>query len=239
MALYRTSKFRYRVLVGRVLNLIVGLRRALLGTLSQKNAVIIPPPKGKWPSPVLLKYAGAKSWSAFAQGASMWSIETENGSYQIVSYRNHPDGYWAPDHKKTIRFAPGTLVDAVIDHMIAIQQEAAQNNPSPVITGRPDRAAHRSQPPPAGGDDWVRLPPGPERNDELADFIEWMANAPPEDERTIRAEIKRYFSDVGDEDGAAVLDSAFTELLRPNLTRKDRQSILDRIDVFSRIDPGD
>ena len=44
-------------------------------------------------------------------------------------------------------------------------------------------------------DDWVTLPPG-EYNDELADFIQWLANAKPEDARTIRAEIKRYYYDA-------------------------------------------
>ena len=41
------------------------------------------------------------------------------------------------------------------------------------------------------GDDWVRLPPGPRRIDELADFVEWIANAKPEDEQAIRAEIRK------------------------------------------------
>jgi hypothetical protein len=104
-----------------------GLRRSLLDTLSQKNSVISPPPKGKWPPPVLLKYAGVKSWSAFARGASMWSVKAENGNYQILAYRDHPDGYWAPDHNKTISFPPGTSVDVVIERVIAILQEAGRN----------------------------------------------------------------------------------------------------------------
>ena len=104
---------------------------------------------------------------------------------------------------------------------------------------RPERRAHRPDPPLPVGDDWVRLPPGPERNDELVDFVEWMANAKPDDEPAIRAEIKRYFSDDGDEDGAAVLNAAFTTLLRPDLTREARQGLLDRLDVFTRLDPAD
>jgi len=38
------------------------------------------------------------------------------------------------------------------------------------------------------------LPPG-ERIDELGDFVEWLANAKPEDEKAIRAAIKRYYYD--------------------------------------------
>ena len=45
--------------------------------------------------------------------------------------------------------------------------------------------------------EWVRLPPGV-YIDELGDFLEWLANAMPEDERSIRAEIQRYYYDVGD-----------------------------------------
>jgi hypothetical protein len=38
-----------------------GLRRAFLDAIARKNAVVPPPPKDKWPPPVLLKYAGVKT----------------------------------------------------------------------------------------------------------------------------------------------------------------------------------
>lgn len=66
-----------------------------------------------------------------------------------------------------------------------------------------------------------------------------MANAKPQDEQTIRAEIKRYFYDAGDQGSAAALNSALTVLLKPGLTRQDRQRILDRLDVFTRADPAE
>jgi len=50
---------------------------------------------------------------------------------------------------------------------------------------------------PSAHESRAALPPG-ERIDELGDFLEWLANAKPEDEKTIRAEIKRYYYDVGD-----------------------------------------
>src|SRR5579864_8306310 len=106
-------------------------------------------------------------------------------------------------------------------------------------TSQNDDPTHRSDASPNAGDGWVRLRPGPKRIDELADFIEWMANAKPEDERAIRAEIKRYFYDVGDQGSAAALNSALTVLLRPGITKEDRQRILDhQLDVFTRADPG-
>jgi hypothetical protein len=103
-----------------------GLRRSLSDTLSRNNAAISPPPKDKWPPPVLLKHAGVKSWSVFARGASMWSIKADNGSYQIIAYRDHPDGYWTPDQDQSISFPSGTSADVVIDRMIAILQDAAR-----------------------------------------------------------------------------------------------------------------
>ena len=107
-------------------------------------------------------------------------------------------------------------------------------------TAQNDDPTHRSDASSNAGDNWVRLRPGPQRIDELADFIEWIANAKPEDERAIRAEIKRYFYDVGDQGSAAALNSALTVLLRPGITKEDRQRILDRqLDAFTHADPGE
>jgi hypothetical protein len=92
---------------------------------------------------------------------------------------------------------------------------------------------------PGNTNDWVRLPPGPKRIDELADFVEWMANARPQDEQAIRAEIKRYFADVGDQGSANALNSALTVLLRPGITQENRQKLLNSLDVFTRADPAE
>ena len=48
-----------------------------------------------------------------------------------------------------------------------------------------------------------------------------------------------FWSDVGDQGSAAALNSALTVLLRPGLTRQDRQTILNRLDVFTRADPAE
>jgi hypothetical protein len=101
------------------------LRRALLDAIARKNATI-PVPKGKWPAPVLLKYAGVKSWSAFARDASLWSIEDDSGKYLIVGYRTHPKGYWEQDTDQKTVFPPGSTVDDVVASMIAFLQDAAR-----------------------------------------------------------------------------------------------------------------
>ena len=103
-----------------------GLRRAFLDTISRKNAIVPNPPKDNWPPPVLLKYSGAKTWSAFARGTITWSIKEDDGNYQIVGYRTHPDGYWVEDPEQKMEFPSGTSADAVIDRMITVLQAAAR-----------------------------------------------------------------------------------------------------------------
>jgi hypothetical protein len=117
--------------------------------------------------------------------------------------------------------------------------DGADNESSSTRLAQNDDPTHRSDASANATDNRVKLRPGPQRIDELADFIEWVANAKPEDERAIRAEIKRYFYDVGDQGSAAALNSALTVLLRPDITQEDRQRILDhQLDVFTRTDPG-
>jgi hypothetical protein len=101
------------------------LRRALLEAIGRKN-IVVPVPKGKWPAPILLKYAGVRSWSAFARNASLWSIEEEGGVFQIVGYRKHPKGYWEQDPGQKTHFPAGSTVDEVVDRLIVILQDAAR-----------------------------------------------------------------------------------------------------------------
>jgi hypothetical protein len=104
-----------------------GVRRAFLDAIARKNVAVLPHVKGtKWPRPVLLKYAGVRSWSAFARGTSLWHIEGNEGAYKIIGNRLHPKGYWVEDRDQKIEFPPGSTTDDVIDRMIAILQEAAR-----------------------------------------------------------------------------------------------------------------
>jgi hypothetical protein len=104
-----------------------GLRHAFLEAIGKKNAIVPPPPKDKWPPPILLKYAGVKTWSAFARNASVWSIEETDGSHEIVGYRTHPKGYWEQDPAQRTVFPAGSTIDEVVERMIAILQDAARN----------------------------------------------------------------------------------------------------------------
>lgn len=106
---------------------------------------------------------------------------------------------------------------------------------SPVRTAQNDDPTLRSDAAP--NENWVRLRPGPKRIDELADFIEWIANATPEDAPAIRVEIDRYFKNVGWEAAANDLKNMLAVLIRPGITREDRQKYLDRLDLYTRVDP--
>jgi hypothetical protein len=105
-----------------------GLRRAINDVLARGNAIIPTPKRNAYPPPVLPKYAGLKSWSAFMRGASEWKIAEKNGNYQITPYRKDPKGgqSWVADTDRRITFPPGTPVNKVVDRMIAILQDAAR-----------------------------------------------------------------------------------------------------------------
>jgi hypothetical protein len=106
-------------------------------------------------------------------------------------------------------------------------------------TAQNDNTTRRSDASQSANDDWVRLPEGPKRIDELADFIEWIANAKPEDEEAIGAEIDRYFKDVGWESAAKDLKNMLAVLVRPGITTADRQKYLNRLDGYTRADPAE
>ena len=111
--------------------------------------------------------------------------------------------------------------------------------PSSTRTAQNDDPTHRSDAATGADHDWVRLRPGPKRIDELADFAEWFANATPADEAAVRAEIKRYFADVGWDSAAHDLNAKLSVLLRPGVTRDIRQRVLDSIDLYARVDPAE
>src|SRR5579859_2068606 len=71
------------------------VRRALLETIARKNVIIPnPDPKALRAPPLILKYAGVKSWSAFFRNASMWSIREDDGVCKIRYHCKQPKGSW-------------------------------------------------------------------------------------------------------------------------------------------------
>jgi len=105
-------------------------------------------------------------------------------------------------------------------------------------TAENDNPTQRSDASPSASDDWVRLPPG-KRIDELGDFLEWLANAKPQDEKAIRTEIKRYYYDVGDTIGGDALNAALSDVLEPGTSQQARQEILNGIAPYADSDPAE
>ena len=105
------------------------LRRALAETLARGNPTVPTLRRSEWPPPVLLKYAGVKNWSTFEHGMLLWDIKEDAGCFRIESNSKRSNGMWLEDPQETIKFAPGTSVDRVIDRMIAILQAAARKKP--------------------------------------------------------------------------------------------------------------
>jgi hypothetical protein len=124
---------------------------------------------------------------------------------------------------------PGWFAPTDSEHDDEWRVRAAQNNDD----ARRDDAA-----PPTADDEWVKIPPG-KYIDELADFVQWIANARPADTRTIRAEIKRYYYDVGDANGGDALNVALSSVLQPGTTKEDRQATLNLLSHYARYDPAE
>ena len=102
------------------------MRQALAAIIARGNPDVPKLLRREWPPPVLLKYAGVKSWSAFERGMSLWNIVEQNGIYQIAGHTKQPNRMWKEDPEQTIKFAPETSADSIVDRMIAILQRAAR-----------------------------------------------------------------------------------------------------------------
>jgi hypothetical protein len=74
--------------------------------------------------PVILKYAGVKTYSAFARAAQYWMIEENQGVYRIIGQRKLAPRGWIDDPEQTVTFSADAKPDEVIQRMVAILQEA-------------------------------------------------------------------------------------------------------------------
>ena|ERR1700722_16719139 len=106
------------------------LRLAILAAVNRGNAPIsraevtvartanIPP---------MLAATGARSWYVLdRQMKGSWSLVEKDGTYQIrVDQPMEPRG-WHEDKSKRMEFPAGTLLEDVIDRLIAMIQERAQ-----------------------------------------------------------------------------------------------------------------
>jgi hypothetical protein len=102
------------------------LRQALAETIARGNPHVPMLRRRDWPPPVVLKYAGVKSWSAFARGMRLWGIVEKDGCFQIAEQEKKSDGMWRDDPSQVVDFPSGATVDEVVDRMITILQVAAR-----------------------------------------------------------------------------------------------------------------
>jgi hypothetical protein len=103
-----------------------GVRECLRGAIARGNPAVPMLPRRKIPPPVLLKYAGVKSWSAFERGVSSWTLKKQDGTFRIAEQMKQADRMWRDDPEQIVMFPPNASVDEVIDRMVAILQDAAR-----------------------------------------------------------------------------------------------------------------
>ena len=101
------------------------LQRAIKEALSKGNPTIPTPTRAAHPTPVVLKYAKVKSWSAFEKGTSLWKLVEKSGSYQIKPGRKRPDKGWEDD-PTTIETLPSvTTLDEVAKRVLILIQNSS------------------------------------------------------------------------------------------------------------------
>jgi len=102
------------------------LRQTLLATIAHGNPTVPRLRRSEYPPPVLLKYAGVKTRSAFDRDTSLWTISEAGGHFVIIHYKKRPTGESVQDQNDKIEFPPGSSADVVIERIISILQQTAQ-----------------------------------------------------------------------------------------------------------------
>jgi hypothetical protein len=144
-------------------------------------------------------------------------------------------GHWNPDlHPRTgVPPNPGWFAPTE-----GSNEDASEEASPPRLASNDDSTSRSDVSSSASKDDWVRLPPG-NYIDELHDFVEWLANAKPQDETAIRAEIKRYYYDVGDTVGGDALNRILSDVLEAGTDGESRQELLNSIQAYAKTDPAE
>jgi hypothetical protein len=101
------------------------LQHALQTMIAAGNPIIPSYSFADNPPAAVLKYAGVKTFGAFARDALAWIIEEKDGTFQIVGQRRRQPRGWVDDPEQTITFPAGTRADEVAARMVAILQAAA------------------------------------------------------------------------------------------------------------------
>ena len=103
----------------------VELKSALQEAFSRDNMIVPGLAQAGFPEPVIPKYAGVKSFAAFARGTSLWNIIEDKGIYQIIGQRKMMPRGWQDDSEHSITLPPNSTIDDLCDRLIAILQSKA------------------------------------------------------------------------------------------------------------------
>ncbi|TXI44939.1 MAG: hypothetical protein E6Q50_17230 [Lysobacter sp.] len=87
--------------------------RAVVTALERGNPKVKTPARDAFPPPVVLPYAGVKSWKTFEKGAQTWAVDLETKHIVIRPQRTHEDGGWVDDEDKLEYFPPDTPLEKV------------------------------------------------------------------------------------------------------------------------------
>jgi hypothetical protein len=110
------------------------LQRAIKEAMSKGNPVVPALTRANFPKPVVLKYAKAKSWSAFEKETLNWTIVEKSGNYQIKPGRRRPERGWEEDPAKIESLPPGTTLDEVARRVVALVQSSAEEGTGTAAT---------------------------------------------------------------------------------------------------------
>lgn len=102
------------------------LRQALHDTIARGNPPVPKMTREQKQDPLLPRYAGVKTWAAFARGASLWSINKETGAFRIIGYRDADTGGWEQDPDNVVTLPSGSTTEDVVERMITILQAASK-----------------------------------------------------------------------------------------------------------------
>ena len=99
------------------------LRTAIHETIKRGNPAV---QYDRSAPPIFCKYAGVKSWGAFARNASLWVMDETDGKLRIEPNTRDSRGAFTPDKAAVETLPDGATIDDLIERMITILQEAAQ-----------------------------------------------------------------------------------------------------------------
>lgn len=106
-----------------------GLRRAFRDAMAFGHPIVpaIPWQEKEKQSPIVLKYAGVKSFTTFQRDTFVIDISEKDSLYKVMlKRRRRPYQGWEPDPDQTYNLPPGSTLDDAIERAIQLIRERSQ-----------------------------------------------------------------------------------------------------------------